>query len=120
MLGEKLKELREEKNITQEEMAAFLGIKRQTYSSYERNVSIPDAITLGNIADYLDVTADYLLGRYDSKKSISAIEEAKMLRKKFIEHGIIKNGEDLTPDQLDKIIDKLGLVITAIKNEFDK
>ena len=118
MLGDRLKEIREERKVTQEEMATFLGIKRQSYSNYERNASIPDAITLGKIADYLDTSCDYLLGKYDDKKSITAIKEAAMLRKVFIESGIIKDGEDLTPEQLNNVIRKLGLVIAILKDEF--
>ncbi len=61
MLGERLKEIRELKKLTQNDVANYLKIKRQTYSAYERNKSLPDANTLSLLATYFAVTADYLL-----------------------------------------------------------
>lgn len=61
MLGEILKDLREQKGVTQDYMATLLCIKRQSYSAYERNVSCPDASTLKILADFFCVSADYLL-----------------------------------------------------------
>lgn len=59
MLGKRLKKVRKEKKITQEEISTFLGVKRQTYSAYEREVSIPDSLTLKKLADYFGVSTDY-------------------------------------------------------------
>lgn len=63
MLGERLREIRQLRNLTQNDVANFLKIKRQTYSSYERNRSLPDANTLSLLATYFTVSADYLLDR---------------------------------------------------------
>lgn len=63
MLGDRLREVRELRKFTQNDVANFLNIKRQTYSSYERNKSLPDANTLGLLATYFSVTTDYLLNR---------------------------------------------------------
>ena len=59
MLGERLKKIRKEKKITQDEIAIFLGVKRQTYSAYERGVSVPDSLTLKKLADYFEVSTDF-------------------------------------------------------------
>lgn len=59
MLGKRLRKVRKEKKITQEEISGFLGVKRQTYSAYERGVSIPDSLTLKKLADYFCVSTDY-------------------------------------------------------------
>lgn len=59
MLGKRLKKIRKEKKITQEEISVFLGVKRQTYSAYERGVSVPDSLTLKKLADYFGVSTDY-------------------------------------------------------------
>ena len=59
MLGLRLKKVRKEKKITQEEIAGFLDVKRQTYSAYERGVSVPDSLTLKKLADYFEVSTDY-------------------------------------------------------------
>lgn len=59
MLGLRLKKIRKEKKITQEEISGYLGVKRQTYSAYERGVSVPDSLTLKKLADYFGVSTDY-------------------------------------------------------------
>lgn len=61
----KLKELRTEKNFTQSKIAEMLHISQQTYSDYEKGRTNPDIVTLISIADILDTTIDYLLGRED-------------------------------------------------------
>ena len=63
MLGDKLKELRESKKITQQDMANVLGIARGTYAHYEINRREPDNDTLKKIANYFNVSTDYLLDR---------------------------------------------------------
>ena len=60
-LGEKIKYLREEKGITQQQLAEILNINRVTLSGYEIGRRTPDIYTLKKIANRLDVTIDYLL-----------------------------------------------------------
>ncbi|MGN1457987.1 MAG: helix-turn-helix domain-containing protein [Acutalibacteraceae bacterium] len=60
-LGNKLKALIEEKNITQKDLAATLNIAPSTISSYVQNMREPDFDTLKKIAIYFDVSVDYLL-----------------------------------------------------------
>ena len=64
MLGKRLKELRSKHNITQEQLAASIGVERSSIGKYEGNQSvIPSVDVLKAIADYFNVTTDYLLGR---------------------------------------------------------
>jgi len=56
-----------EGNISQKVLADFLGIKRQTVSQYCLGQSAPDFKTLCKIADYFELSSDYLLGRTDVK-----------------------------------------------------
>ena len=58
-----LTNLREEKGIPQKELASQLNISISTVSNYENGVHCPDFKILCRIADYFDVTTDYLLGR---------------------------------------------------------
>lgn len=60
---QRLKEARKCKNFKQKEMAELLGIKLRSYQQYEGGQRRPDYETLVALADYLDVTTDYLLGR---------------------------------------------------------
>ena len=59
----RLKELRQEKNITQGKLAEKLGLSRSTIAMYETGGSEPDLETLKNIASFFNVSIDYLMGR---------------------------------------------------------
>ena len=62
MLSDNLARIRKEKGLTQEALAVKLNVVRQTVSKWEKGVAVPDADTLCNIADALDVSAEELLG----------------------------------------------------------
>lgn len=64
--NENLKELREERGITRQEMAKYLGITLQAYSNYEK-VSEPRYATLEKIADLFNVSIDRLMGYKPNK-----------------------------------------------------
>ena len=66
----KLIELRKEKKLTQSDLAEVLGISRQAYSNYEAGKRQPDNETMLKLAEYFNVSVDYLLGRDD--KPVSA------------------------------------------------
>lgn len=61
----RLRESRTESEYTQKQMASFLRITQQTYSDYETGRTNPDIDTLIKIADILNVSVDYLVGRAD-------------------------------------------------------
>lgn len=63
MLPERLKGERKKRKLTQVELADRLGVARSTYSGYETGKTEPDFDTLEKIANYLEVSYDYLLGR---------------------------------------------------------
>lgn len=63
MLSKRLKYLRNKKGLSQQNMADFLGISRQGYGKYEDGKSEPDSKSIVKLADYFDVTTDWLLGR---------------------------------------------------------
>jgi transcriptional regulator with XRE-family HTH domain len=60
--GNILKELRLEKNISQRKLGQDLGVVNQTISFWESGSREPDLDTLVKIAQYFNVTIDYLLG----------------------------------------------------------
>lgn len=63
---ERLGEARKQKGLKQREMAKHLKIGVRSYQNYEGGQRRPDYETLVAIADLLDVTTDYLLGRTDA------------------------------------------------------
>ena len=60
-LGEKIKSLRKQKNISQEVFANYLGVSFQAVSKWERGESVPDVVTMMAIAEHLGVTVNDLL-----------------------------------------------------------
>lgn len=65
----RLKELREKKNISQLKMAMDLNMNQNTISRYENMERQADYDTLIKIADYFNVSVDYLLERTDNPKT---------------------------------------------------
>lgn len=66
----RIRELRESKKLTQEQLADRLHISRATVNSYEHGVSYPSAEVLYEMCIVLDTTSDYLLG-LENKRKIS-------------------------------------------------
>ena len=63
----RIRDLREDKDLTQTQVAQFLGMSQTGYSKYETGENdIPTAILL-KLADFTQTTTDYLLGRTDEK-----------------------------------------------------
>ena len=60
-----MKELRLEKNMLQSDLGVVMHLAPSTISSWERGNSFPNIEELKQLADFFDVTADYLLGRTD-------------------------------------------------------
>lgn len=63
MIGEIIKELRKEKNLSQKELAKNLGVSQKAIDFWERGVNEPKASYIVKMADFFDVSADFLLGR---------------------------------------------------------
>ena len=68
MIGERLLDLRKDKNLTQDELGEILKINKHSISSYEREKSEPPDIIKIAIARYFNVSVDYLLGLTDNQK----------------------------------------------------
>jgi len=62
---ERIKMLREKQGLSQEELGKVIGVKRFAIYSYEKGKSYPEAKSLVGLADYFDVSIDYLMGRTD-------------------------------------------------------
>ena len=74
-LNEILVNLREEKGITQLELAGIIHVTRNTISSYETGTIQPSYSVLVRLADFYNVSLDYLFGRTRMKCPIRKIEE---------------------------------------------
>lgn len=63
--AERLQTARQRKHLTQKEVAAYLEMTERSYQHYEGNRRRPNYEVLVTLANYFDVTTDYLLGRTD-------------------------------------------------------
>ena len=64
----RLKEIREDNDLKQEDVARALGIKQQQYSEYERGVVLISIEKLDKLADFYNTSIDYLVGRTEERK----------------------------------------------------
>ena len=67
--SERIKELRLEKNLTQTQLGVFIGVKHFSIYSYEKGRACPEMRGLVALADYFDVSMDYLAGRTDKRET---------------------------------------------------
>lgn len=99
-----LKNLRLEKDLSQQKLADMLGVSKSSISMYEREERQPDFEILETIADFFQVDMNYLLGKYDTgaaPQKISTIAAHK------------EDGENWTDDELHKIEEYKNLLLAA-------
>lgn len=66
MISERLNELKTSNNFMQKQIAKGAGVPLRTYQRYENGEREPSASIIINLADFFNVSADYLLGRTDN------------------------------------------------------
>ena len=102
--GSRLKNLRNEKNLTQKELSDLLHVSRSNISKYEQDSQFPDLSTLHQICDIFNVSMDYLLCKADYRNVDELIDEtAEQLIHAFEKAGIRK--EEINLEILDKVLD---------------
>lgn len=70
MLYKRIRDLREDKDLTQKQMGVVLSCSQRVYSNYERGeLDIPTEILI-KLADYHQVSVDYILERTDIKETL--------------------------------------------------
>ena len=77
--GQRLKELRKSKRLTQQQLADIFFLNKSSISRYENDSQLPENEQLQKLADYFNVSIDYLLGRDENPNPTSSPE---MLTKK--------------------------------------
>lgn len=115
--GSRMKKLRAEKGLTLDELVEELHISKPSLSRYENNKAYPKADDLAKIADYYNVTTDYLLGRTDERfgqiARPSELEKdlQKLLQKhdiKYIEVVDFAKSKKVTPEEIKEMINMIA------------
>lgn len=88
--GERLKKVRIDRGLRQEDIGAIVHVGKSTVSQWENNIHVPDIETIVKIANYLNVTSDYLLGRTNVRTPIETI-------------AAHHEGEEWTEEELEEI-----------------
>ncbi|HBH3034000.1 helix-turn-helix transcriptional regulator [Clostridioides sp. ZZV13-5731] len=90
-------------NLSREELSNKINISYSALSKYETNNRFPDKVTLNKIADFFDVSTDYLLGR---NKNISNEEDEEVKELVDIIYKLDKEDRDAVLKILDSLISK--------------
>ena len=85
MRGERLTKLRQERHISQRELGEIVSVSGYTISAYELDRSDPSDDIKMRIAEYFDVSVDYLIGLIDEPLSYRRDENVVMLPRNFTE-----------------------------------
>ena len=105
--GNKIKEIRESRNLTQDQLAELASLNRVTIAKYESGKVEPGAHALSRIADALEISSDVLLGRSEP--------DAESVRKPLtVESRIISAGVDKMPaEDREKVLNILKAVYSS-------
>ena len=103
MTKQRIEDLLDEKNMNQAELAEKIGITAATLSRNINGVNPPKAEIVSLIADFFDVSVDYLLGRTNNKEIVDGIDKSDL--------AIYKEIQGLTHNQKQCILE----VVKSIK-----
>lgn len=100
-LGKRILKLLNEKNLTQKELAKIAGTTEVTIGRYVNDKREPSATMLASIANALNVSTDYLLGRPDAHHITKEKSKATELEEDFPEgvSVLYRANKNLTPEQ---------------------
>jgi len=125
MIGNQIKKLRQENKLLQKDLVEELNLTQQTISSYESNKREPDSETLQKIAQYFDVSVDYLLGISKERTPADKIKEALSSDPELLDfwdklsdredlQELFKKTKNKNPEEVKRII----RVIKAMEDEY--
>ncbi|MBR6556865.1 MAG: helix-turn-helix transcriptional regulator, partial [Clostridia bacterium] len=117
-LGEKLKSLRKEKNISQEKLAQYLDVSFQAVSRWENSSTYPDIELLPELARFFGITVDELLGaeQIDEKK---LYEEYEARAAEFYRNGDISGTLPIWQEAYHRLPNNIGVKEMLMSTYFD-
>ena len=109
LIGQRLREVRLQRGLSQQEAASRAGISMNSLYHYEKGNKVPSAVVLARLAEVLDVSADYLLGLTDDP----APKDRKFDLTAYLPNEIL-----LTPKELKKIGQRLIEIAERLERIF--
>lgn len=114
----RLKNLRKNRGVIQEVLAAEVGITQQMLSRYEKDISIIKVDILKKLAKYFNVTTDYLLGLSDTKRDLSGqLKVNEALDKYYDLIEVYKKMDEYDQEMIWSIIQTIGKVSQKRKRD---
>ena len=104
-IGTRIRDLRAIRGLTQDQIAEKLNMNRANFSHYERDTAVPPSEVLGKIADILNTSTDYLLGRdlvNDQVRALARDIQDLDAKNRDILKVLINTMRDLGKEALDK------------------
>lgn len=122
MLGKRLKKLRTDKKLTQEELGKKINVTKVSISGYENGNRTPDTETLQRIADIFDVSTDYLLGRTENPESSSSNEGKVFFMSKIATEFpdidlMFRDMESMSAEEMKEVYDYIKFRKSQKKND---
>lgn len=116
-LGNRIKYLREKWNISQKDFAKKIGVSNTVLSRYESGDRKPDYDILQTIADYFEVSTDYLLGRTNAPEPSTKTPDDETEFQAFINDPDLQVWYKELPKSDEEELRKLRTIWEMIKNE---
>ncbi len=113
--GEKLYRLRVERGIYQKQLAVYLHVSVGTISNYENGIHSPDLKTLCKLANYFNVSADYLLDRTQYVSPIDNLN--RELVDRYTASDIMNSIIELTPESQQDLVKYLTMLSMCDKQD---
>jgi transcriptional regulator with XRE-family HTH domain len=107
MYGERIRELRKEKNMSLKQLAEELDMPLTTLGNYEREERHPDFDTTAAIASYFGVTIDYLIGRSEKR----TYDEHVFRNDSDDMQELLKNADPKVREKIVDVFDQLYLIV---------
>lgn len=96
MIGQTIRDLRKQKRMSQTELAKIIHVSQQTVTAWETGKAEPSSSAVSNLADYFNVTTDYLLGRPEQKQK----KTDKLTVEEALSHVMSYDGKKIHEDDI--------------------
>jgi len=104
VIGDRIRQLRQERRWTQAEFAEKLGVHQKQVSSYERGVNVPSTEILIKLAEAFNVTLDYLAFEAKGQTTKLTIQDGELLRRFEAVDRLTERERGLAVEILDLVI----------------
>ena len=112
----KLRELRKEKNITMKKIGEIIGVSESAVSQYENGKRQPDHETLTKLADFFEVSIDYILGRTDDRYQKPGEENIKFDE---FTYAMYNESKELTEEDKQALLGMARLLKSKLNDKKD-